>query len=107
MQCAGDCIPVIVEDNAVTNDVLRSDHAQYRPDRQCDRYDAIKREPEAHQSVFSQDGAMQVLKTASDRSDSRGMQWSCIYDLDAFTLNICIDRDYDQVIRFAAGKPVQ
>ena len=99
---------LIVEDNAVTNDVLSSDHAQYRPDWQCDRYDAIKRELESHQSVFSQEEAMQVLNyAASAGSNDRGTQWSCIYDLDAFTLNICIDRDYDHVIRFADGKPVR
>jgi penicillin V acylase-like amidase (Ntn superfamily) len=98
---------LIVEDNAVTNSVLSPEHPAYDPDWQCDRYDSIKQELSAHQNVFSSEAAMQVLYKASAGSNSRGTQWSCIYDLDAFTLDICLDRDYDHTFCFADGKPVQ
>ncbi len=98
---------LIVEDTAVTNEVMSSDHAQYKQNWKCDRYDAIKQELAAHQNVLSADEAMQVLRAASIEKTGHGTQWSCIYDLDAFTVNVCIDCDYDHVFRFADGKPVQ
>ena len=97
---------LITEDNAVTNEVLSPEHAEYNPDWKCRRYDAIKRELEAHQNVCSRADAMQVLSAASYGGAWSGTQWSCIYDLDLFTLDICLDRDYKHVYRFADGKPV-
>lgn len=97
---------LLTEDDAVTNDIMSPEHAAYNPDWKCRRYDAIKGELEAHQSVFAEGDAMLVLKAASDDPQkSRGTQWSCIYDLDAFTLDICLDCDYDHVSHFADGKP--
>jgi hypothetical protein len=97
---------LITEDDAVTNDVLSPAHAEYKSNWKCRRYDAIKRELEAHQNVVSRADAMQVLRAASVGTKLRGTQWSCIYDLDTFTLDICLDRDYKHVYRFADGKPV-
>ncbi len=97
---------LITEDNAVTNEVLSPEHAEYNPDWKCRRYDAIKRELEAHQNVCSRADAMQVLSAASYGGAWSGTQWSCIYDLDLFTLDICLDRNYKHVYRFVDGKPV-
>ncbi len=86
----------IVEDTACTNDVM-SDNEFYDPEWQCDRYDTIKKWLAEKDGVLTADEAMTVTSDASwEQNDmSRGTEWSCVYNLDEFTLDICLDRDYE------------
>ncbi len=91
----------IVEDTACTNDVM-SINEFYDPEWQCSRYDTIKDWLAVNNGVLTIDEAMQVTSDVSWNSSDgmRGTEWSCVYNLDDFTLNICLDRDYDTTYSF-------
>lgn len=80
----------IVEDNACTNDVM-SENEFYDPEWKCKRYDIIKNRLSESGGILTEDEAMSVASDAR-RDDT---QWSCVYNLDEFTLDICLDRDYE------------
>jgi len=85
----------IVEDTACTNDVM-SNNEFYDPQWQCDRYDTIKSWLAEKNGVLTADEAMTVTSDASwEKEGGRGTEWSCVYNLDGFTLDICLDRDYE------------
>lgn len=79
----------IVEDTACTNDVMSSNEF-YDPEWKCERYDIIKNRLSENSGILTVDEAMTVASDAR-RGDT---QWSCVYNLDEFTLDICLDRDY-------------
>lgn len=80
----------IVEDNACTNDVM-SENEFYDPEWKCERYDTIKDRLSQNNGILTEDEAMSLASDAR-RHDT---QWSCIYNLDEFTLDICLDRKYE------------
>ena len=41
-----------------------------------------------------EDEAMSVASDVSKDKKSFSTEWSCVYNLDAFTFDICLDRDY-------------
>ena len=86
----------IVEDTACTNDVM-SNNEFYDPDWYCDRYDIIKKRLSEKNSILTEAEAMSVTSDASwEKKDmSRGTEWSCVYNLDDFSFEICLDRDYE------------
>ncbi len=86
----------IVEDTACTNDVM-SNNKFYDPEWQCNRYDTIKKWLSDKNGVLTADEAMTVASDASweQKDMTRGTEWSCVYNLDEFTLDICLDRDYE------------
>lgn len=89
----------IVQDNACTNDVM-SNNKFYDPEWSCRRYDAIKKWLSEKNNILTADEAMAVASDASSSKDHFGTEWSCVYNLDEFTLNICLDRNYEAVYRF-------
>ncbi len=93
----------IVEDIACTNDVM-SNNEFYDPDWFCERYDTIKNRLSEKGGILTEDEAMAVASDASwDRYDmTRGTEWSCVYNLDEFTLDICLDRDYKAKYTFTS-----
>lgn len=92
----------IVEDTACTNDVM-SNNKFYDPDWQCNRYDTIKKWLAEKNDILTSDEAMAVASDASQGQDGRTMctEWSCVYNLDEFTFNICVDRNYETKYSFA------
>ena len=48
--------------------------------------------------VITGDEAMEILDEVSNRLT----EWSCVYNLDDFTVSICIDTEYGQVYTFSA-----
>ena len=43
---------------------------------------------------------MTVASEASKDKNSFSTEWSCVYNLDEFTLDICLDRDYETKYSF-------
>ena len=83
----------IVEDTACTNDVM-SKNKFYDPDWSCKRYDTIKSRLAEKNDVLTEDEAMTVASDVSMDRKSFSTEWSCVYNLDEFTFDICLDRDY-------------
>lgn len=83
----------IVEDTACTNDVM-SENKFYDPDWSCKRYDTIKNRLSEKNNIITEDEAMTVASDVSKDKKSFSTEWSCVYNLDAFTFDICLDRDY-------------
>jgi len=86
----------IVEDTACTNDVM-SNNEFFDPDWHCDRYAIIKQRLSENNGILTADEAMTVAADASweNKDMTRGTEWSCVYDLEAFSFDICMDRGYD------------
>lgn len=89
----------IVEDTACTNDVLSRDNAFYDPDWSCERYNTLKETLSDNNNVLSKEAAMKLLAAVKDGSE-RGTVWSCVYDLNNFSLDICVKMDYENVYGF-------
>lgn len=84
----------VVEDTACTNDVM-SNNEFYDPEWQCSRYDTIKKWLADKNCVLTADEAMTVISDASKDKNGFSTEWSCVYNLDEFTFDICLDRNYD------------
>lgn len=89
----------IVEDTACTNDVM-SENRFYDPEWQCDRYDTIKKWLADKSGVLTEDEAMSVASDASMNKNNFSTEWSCIYNLSDFTVDICFDRNYETKYSF-------
>ncbi len=90
----------IVEDTACTNDVM-SENKFYDPEWKCKRYDTIKNRLAEKNDVLTADEAMTVTSDVSMDRNSFSTEWSCVYNLDEFTFDICLDRDYGAKYSFA------
>ncbi len=44
--------------------------------------------------------AMQLLSDASMKGSSTGTEWSCVYNLNDYSVDICFDTNYDEVYSF-------
>lgn len=89
----------IVEDTACTNDVM-SENKFYDPDWSCKRYDIIKNRLAENNNILTADEAMTVTSDVSVDKTGYSTEWSCIYNLDEFTFDICLDRDYETKFTF-------
>lgn len=90
----------IVEDTVCTNDVM-SNNKFYDPQWHCNRYDIIKNHLAVNNGVLTAEQAMTAASDASKDKKSFSTEWSCVYNLDEFTLDICTDRNYDAKYSFA------
>lgn len=80
---------------AVTNTVVT--HGEHYGEGQADdRLDKIMDALSAADSVTA-DEAMDILELAKQDNLT---EWSCVYNLDDFSVNICLDVDYDAVYSF-------
>ena len=91
----------IVNDTACTNDVM-SENEFYDPDWSCKRYDTIKNRLSEKGNVLTADEAMTVASDVSMDKKSFSTEWSCVYNLDEFSFDICLDRNYDTKYSFTA-----
>ena len=66
----------------------------YDPDWSCKRYDTIKSRLAEKNDVLAEDEAMTVASDVSIDRKSFSTEWSCVYNLDEFTFDICLDKDY-------------
>lgn len=90
----------IVEDAACTNDVM-SNNKFYDPEWSCRRYDTIKSRLSEKNGILTADEAMTVTSDVSKDSTGFSTEWSCVYNLDEFTFDICLDRNYDTKYSFS------
>lgn len=86
----------IVEDTGCTNDVLCEKHEYYESDWKCKRYDIIKSRLAEKNNVLNADEAMQL----TDDAKQKNTEWSCVYKLDEFAFDICLDGNYDKKYTF-------
>ncbi len=86
----------IVEDTGCTNDVLCEENDYYESDWECWRYDTIKERLAEKYNILNADEAMQL----TDDIHQKDTEWSCVYNLDDFTFDICLDGNYDKKYTF-------
>ena len=86
----------IVEDTGCTNDVLCEKHEYYESDWKCNRYDIIKARLAEKNNILNADEAMQL----TDDAKQENTEWSCVYKLDEFAFDICLDGNYDKKYTF-------
>ncbi len=92
----------IVEDAGCTNDVI-SQNEFYDPEWECRRYDAIHARLEESEGILTPEEAMALTEEVRLTKKNRSTQWSCVYHLDDFAADICLDRNYEDVKHFAAS----
>ncbi len=90
----------IVEDTSCTNDVM-SNNKFYDPEWSCRRYDTIKSRLSEKNNILTTDEAMTVASDVSVDKNSFSTEWSCVYNLDEFTVDLCLDRDYETKYSFS------
>lgn len=86
----------IVEDTGCTNEVLCEKHEYYESDWKCKRYDIIKARLAEKNNVLNAVEAMQLTNEAKQKNT----EWSCVYKLDEFAFDICLDGNYDKKYTF-------
>lgn len=90
----------IVKDAACTNDVM-SNNKFYDPEWSCRRYDTIKSRLSEKNGILTEDEAMTVTSDVSKDNTGFSTEWSCVYNLDEFTFDICLDRNYNTKYSFS------
>lgn len=90
----------VKENPAVTNYVICTDEQYIDPGRD-ERYEVLMKELENCNCTADPGTAMGFLrKVGYDNRGKSGIgtEWSCIYDLDGFTVTVCFDVKYDEQI---------
>lgn len=90
----------VVEDIACTNDLLSRNAEFYNVDWNCERYNLIKNTLYENDNVLTKSEAMELLSAVKDTQIGRGTVWSCVYDLNNFGFDICVNRNYESVFSF-------
>lgn len=86
----------IVEDTGCTNEILCEKHEYYESDWDCNRYAIIKSRLNNKNNILNADEAMQL----TDDIHQKNTEWSCVYNLDDFAFDICLDGNYDKKYTF-------
>ncbi len=91
----------VTENPCCTNYII-SDSTDYYIDPGSDtRYEVLKERLDNCRCTASVDEAMALLKEAGYQNRGQnniGTEWSCVYDLDNFTVTMCFDYDYDEPV---------
>ncbi len=92
---------IITETPAVTNFVMGDpEDTGYLLGGECRRYDALMADWNACGGIASEEETMGFMADASDDEsldpDVLGTEWSCVYNLDDFTVSVCFDVAYDE-----------
>ena len=90
----------VTESPAVTNYVI-GDTSYYGEEDGDGRYEILMEALDRCGHVTGISGAMGFLSDVADdnrASDGIGTEWSCIYDLDNFSLTVCFDMNYYEQI---------
>lgn len=70
-----------------------------------DRYDIVKEALKDSEGILSETEAMDVLEAAKNVAeppdDTSSTQWSCVYNLDARTVDICVGGDFETVYSYS------
>ena len=91
---------VVTEDNACTNYIIAP--GEHYGDGGVDgRYDIVKESLDNASNVLSKEESMRVLESVTQSFNSGGTEWSCVYNLDDFTVNICLDGDFGTVYTYS------
>lgn len=87
----------VVEENGCTNSVLSTENKYYDPEDNCNRYDIIKARLENNNNILTDKEAMELT---ADVSHKRQTEWSCVFNLDDFSVDVCVDADYSKTYSF-------
>lgn len=91
---------VVTEDNACTNYIIAP--GEHYGDGGIDsRYDIVKESLDNASNVLSKEESMRVLESVTQSFNSGGTEWSCVYNLDDFTVDICLDSDFGTVYMYS------
>lgn len=94
----------VTESPVCTNFLLSSKSMQEDPSGICDRFDTITRYLAAHPENTPEEAMSLLEKVTIDEPDYRIVtEWSLVYHLNSFTLDIAVDRDYDHVFELSCG----
>ena len=90
---------IITETPAVTNFVIGApEDTDYLLGGECRRYDALMADWNACGGIASEEETMGFMADAADDENSDpgvlGTEWSCVYNLDNFTVTVCFDIAY-------------
>lgn len=88
---------VVVEHPCCTNSVI-APGAHYNEGLVDDRLPAIEN-CLGNDRIVTEKEAMEILEKVKDNQIT---EWSCVYNLDDFTVSICLDGDYTKVYTFRA-----
>lgn len=91
---------VVTEDNACTNSIL-APGSHYGEGGTDERYGIVKDSIADSNGVLSKEESMAVLSSVAQKRSSFGTQWSCVYNLNDFTMDICLDTDYETVYSYS------
>ncbi len=86
---------VVADQDAVTNYIVNDPdyYLRYIGDG---RYETLVEILDWSEGVLSEEQAFMLLESV----EQRNTQWSCIYDLDNFSLTFCADKDFEQTYSF-------
>ncbi len=87
----------VIDSDVCTNFVL---HWLDNTAGECDRFDTIKNKLTETNGILSESEAMELLATVSQEKKSYTTEWSCVYNLDDFTFDVCVDLKYDEPYSF-------
>ena len=88
---------VVVEHPCCTNSVI-APGAHYNEGLVDDRLPTIENSL-GNDRIVTEKEAMEILEKVKDNQIT---EWSCVYNLDDFTVSICLDGDYTKVYTFRA-----
>ena len=89
---------VVTERHCCTNSVIAP--GEYYDMGDPDERIGIIEEGLGTDCIVSEQEAMKILDNAKNRKMT---EWSCVYNLDDFTVDICIDTDYENVYTISAS----
>ena len=90
----------IVEDKGCTNYVLTKGKSYLNKEESDGRYEKIKDKLDKTNSVLNRKNAMDLLSDVKLNEDGYSTEWSCVFDLTDFTVDVCLDQDYENVYTF-------
>ncbi len=87
---------IVVDSDCCTNHLLCENNYDFGDE--FPRFETMCETLEQTSGILTQEDAIKLLEEVSSSRKDTGTQWSCVYDLDEFTVRICLDGNYSTVI---------
>ncbi len=88
---------IVTESSLVTNFMLCENDYTWE---ECRRFNTINSRLTETNGVLTADEAMQLLSDAAYNGKKTKSEWSCVYNLSDYSVDICLDENYDRVYSF-------
>ncbi len=95
----------VTESPLVTNHMLCENNYDFG--NEFPRFDTIKNKLAETNGTLTADEAMTLLSDVSQEKNNYATEWSCVYNLTDFTVDICLDNNYDAVYSFVTNKETE